>query len=334
MAVNNQIITDDYAIYNGDCVEVAKTLPDNIIDLSVYSPPFCGLYNYSSDPRDMSNCGSYEEFYKHYEYLIQEMARLTKPGRINAVHCMDIPVPGQKDGYHDLPGEIIKLHEKNGFYYFGRVTIWKELLRVAIRTRLKHLTHKQISKDSTACTIAAGDFLLIFKKRGENKVPVTHDTGFDTYWGTRLVPEDLWQYKGKTDQKENKLSHWIWRQYASCVWDDIAISNPKENQSYPLAFLPYQEARDPEDEKHCHPLQLHVINRAIELWSNPGEVVFTPFLGVGSEAYGAVMLNRKAMGIELKETYFNQARKNIDEIIHNRNLEEIPLLEFAQNNQE
>jgi DNA modification methylase len=311
MAVKNQTITKEYALYNGDCVDVLKTMPADSVHLSVYSPPFCGLYNYSSDDRDMSNCATYEEFYQHYEYLVQELARVTRPGRMSCVHCMDIPVPGQKDGYHDLPGEIIKIHERNGFFYFGRVTIWKEPLRVAIRTRLKHLTHKQLVKDSTECTIAAGDFLLIFRKRGENTIPVTHEIGFNRYYGTRKVPDGLEKYKGETTQKENKLSHWIWRQYASCIWDDIAMTNPKEGDSYPLAFLPYMEARDPDDEKHCHPLQQHVISRCIEMWSNPGEVVLTPFMGVGSEVYGAVLHNRKGIGIELKETYYNQSLKNV-----------------------
>ena len=163
MAVIEQKITDQYAIYNGDCVEVVGALPDNSVGLSVYSPPFCGLFNYSSDDRDMSNSLTYDDFYNHYEHLIKEMARVTQPGRINVVHCMDIPNPGQKDGYHDLPGRIIALHEKHGFYFFGRTIIWKEPLRVAIRTRLKHLTHKQLVKDSTQSNIAAGDYFLNIK---------------------------------------------------------------------------------------------------------------------------------------------------------------------------
>jgi len=326
MAVKNQTITNEYALYNGDCVEVLKAMPDNSFHLSVYSPPFCGLYNYSSDDRDMSNCATYEEFYTHYEYLVKELGRVTKPGRMSCVHCMDIPVPGQKDGYHDLPGEIIKLHERNGFYYFGRVTIWKEPLRVAIRTRLKHLTHKQLVKDSTECTIAAGDFLLIFRKKGENSVPVTHETGFSRYYGTRKVPDGLEKYKGETVQKENKLSHWIWRQYASCIWDDIAMTNPKEGDNYPLASLPYMEARDPDDEKHCHPLQQHVISRCIEMWSNPGENILTPFMGVGSEVYAAVLHERKGIGIELKETYYNQALKNVPLGIQHRLEEDTNML--------
>ena len=301
MAVLGQEITERYALYNGDCCEVIPGLPKESIGLSVYSPPFCGLYNYSSDDRDMSNSLDYEAFYRHYEFLVGEIARVTMPGRMTVVHCMDIPQPGQQSGYHDLPGRIIALHQKHGFYFYGRVCIWKEPLRVAIRTRLKHLTHKQLVKDSTESTIAAGDFILIFKKAGENRAPVTHDGGFQTYAGAKEIPPELLKYKGAEDQRENKLSHWIWRQYASCIWDDIRIDR----------VLPYKAAKDPEDEKHVHPLQLDVIERCVQLWSNPGEIVMTPFMGVGSEVYGAVYNGRRAIGVELKGSYFSQAVKNV-----------------------
>lgn len=301
MAVIDQVITDQYAIYNGDCCEVLAGLPDKSIDMSIYSPPFCGLYNYSSDDRDMSNSVSYDAFYDHYNFLIAEMSRVTKPGRMTVVHCMDIPNPGQKSGYHDLPGRIIALHEKHGFHFFGRIVIWKEPLRVAIRTRLKHLTHKQLVKDSTQSTIAAGDFILVFKRNGENQVPVNHEFGFSDYAGATEIPESLLKFKGEADQRENKLSHWIWRRYASCVWDDIRIDH----------VLPYKAAKDPEDEKHVHPLQLDVIERCVQLWSNEGETILTPFMGVGSEVYGAVYNGRRGVGAELKSSYFKQAVKNI-----------------------
>lgn len=301
MALIDQHLTPEYALYNGDCVEVVAGLPDNSVGLSIYSPPFCGLYNYSSDDRDMSNSVTYDAFYDHYEFLVREMARVTKPGRMTVVHCMDIPNPGQKRGYHDLPGRLIALHEKHGFHFFGRVVIWKEPLRVAIRTRLKHLTHKQLVKDSCESTIAAGDFILIFKRAGENTVPVTHALGFSEYAGATEVPEHLFKHKGETDQRENKLSHWIWRRYASCVWDDIRVDR----------VLSYKAARDPEDEKHVHPLQLDVIERCVQLWSNPGETVLTPFMGVGSEVYGAVANGRRGVGVELKASYFAQAKKNL-----------------------
>lgn len=302
MAVIGQKITDKYALYNGDCVEVVGGLPSASVGLSVYSPPFCGLYNYSSDDRDMSNSVTYDAFFDHYEFLVREMARVTQPGRMNAIHCMDIPNAGQKTGYFDLPGRIIALHEKHGFFYFGRVAIWKEPLRVAIRTRLKHLTHKQLVKDSCHSTIAAGDFLVIMKRAGENKNPVEHETGFDRYAGAMEVPAELKKFKGTERQQENKLSHWIWRRYASCVWDDIRIDR----------VLPYKAAKEPEDEKHVHPLQLDVIERCIQLWSNPGDAVLTPFMGVGSEAFGAVVNGRRAVGVELKTSYYKQAVKNVE----------------------
>lgn len=301
MAVNDQVITDNYALYNGDCCEVLPTLPAASVGLSVYSPPFCGLYNYSSHDQDMSNNPTYDGFLEHYAFLVEQIARVTKPGRMTAVHCMDIPNPGQRTGYYDFPGKVIALHEQYGFFFYGRAFIWKEPLKVAIRTRLRHLTHKHLVQDSTGSTVAAGDQFLFFKRQGENAEPVTHETGFSRYAGGREVPPELLKYKGETDQQKNKLSHWIWRQYASCFWDDIRIDR----------VLPYKAAREPDDEKHVHPLQLDAIERTIALWSNPGDVVLTPFMGVGSEAFGAHINGRKSIGIELKTSYFKQAVKNL-----------------------
>lgn len=296
-----QKVTSKYSVYNGDCVEVIKKIPDNSVGLTIYSPPFCGLYNYSSDKRDMSNSNSYESFSDHYSFLVPEVERIMKSGRICAVHCMDIPNPGQKTGSFDLPGKLIECHQKFGFHFIGRIAIWKEPLRVAIRTRLKHLTHKQLVKDSCESSIAAGDFLLLFKKRGENKNPVSHKWGFFEYIGERQIPKKLMKYKGTEKQEKNKLSHWIWRQYASCFWDDICVDN----------VLPYKKAKEKEDEKHVHPLQLDVIERCVVMWSNLGDVIFTPFMGVGSEVYGALKHGRKGIGIELKTSYYNQAVKNL-----------------------
>ncbi len=301
MAVSNQVINDNYALYNGDCCEVLPTFPDASVHLSVYSPPFCGLYNYSSHDQDMSNCATYEAFLEHYAFLVEQIARVTKPGRMSAVHCMDIPNPGQRTGYYDLPGKIIDLHQRAGFYFFGRAFIWKEPLTVAIRTRLRHLTHKHLVLDSTGSTVAAGDQFLFFKRHGENPEPVTHEEGLTRYAGEREVPPELLKYKGECDQKKNRLSHWIWRQYASCFWDDIRLGR----------ILPYRGTKEPDDEKHVHPLQLDAIERAIVLWSNPGDVVLTPFMGVGSEVYGALINGRRALGVELKGSYYRQAARNV-----------------------
>lgn len=301
MAVSDQVLTDTYALYNGDCCEVLPTLPDRSVGLSVYSPPFCGLFNYSSHDQDMSNNPTYDGFLEHYAFLVEQIARVTQPGRMTAVHCMDIPNPGQRSGYYDFPGRVIALHERFGFHFFGRAFIWKEPLTVAIRTRLRHLTHKQLVKDSAESTIAAGDQFLFFKREGENAEPVTHETGFDRYAGGREVPPELWKFKGEKEQAKNKLSHWIWRQYASCFWDDIRLGR----------VLPYRAAKEPDDEKHVHPLQLDAIERVVTLWSNPGNVVLTPFMGVGSEVYGALINGRRGIGVELKASYFKQAVRNV-----------------------
>lgn len=323
MAVTEQTITDRYALYNGDCIEVMEEMPDSSIDFSVYSPPFCALYTYSNDLRDLSNSRDYEEFFAHYELVVANIARLTKPGRCTAVHAMDVPDSCNLGNFlTDFPGDIIRLHEKHGFKYTARHHIWKEPLGVRNRTMAKGLAHKTVCVDSTLCDVAGADYLLVFRKSGKNEVPVTHERGLTEYYGTDKPPHDLHQFRGmEGDQKLNKFSHWCWRRYASSSWHDIDISN----------VLPYQEARDAEDEKHVHPLQLDVIARAIELRSNPGETVFTPFLGVGSEAYQAVVMGRRAVGAELKPSYYRQAVKNIAAAGEKREQEEMPL--FAGQNQ-
>lgn len=303
MAVITQEITGDYALFNGDCIEVMADLPAGSVDMSIYSPPFVGLYQYSSSPRDLSNAGSYEKFFEHYAFVVKAIHRLTKPGRITAVHCMDVPKAGANlgGGLRDFPGDIIRLHEKHGFSYCARYHVWKEPLGVRNRTMAKGLAHRQVVEDSSLCDVASADYLLMFRREGKNKVPVSHPIGLTEYAGERVVPHELHEYRGWTGkQTENRYSHWIWRQYASAFWDDVRIDR----------VLPYKESKDPEDERHVHPLQLDVIDRAIVLWSNPGEVVFTPFMGVGSEVYSAVLNGRKGMGVELKPTYFKQALKN------------------------
>ena len=319
--VKDQVITDNYAIYNSDCMLVLPTIADKSIDLSVYSPPFAGLYNYSSSENDFSNCENKEQFLDQYEFLIKEIARVTKNGRITAVHCTD--VFDNTCRLWDFPHEIIKLHEKYGFEYRNRITIWKEPLKVRMRTMVQSLMHKFIVEDSTKCFTAMPDYVLIFTKKGENEVPVTHPTGLKHYAGevpilpnilrawnnaneSNLNESELWEYlktKFEThdDPKSNKLSHYIWQRYASSVWDDIRIDN----------VLPFKDSREEDDEKHVHPLQLDVIDRIIELYSNPGEVVLTPFAGVGSEVFSPISLGRKAIGIELKDSYFKQMKLNV-----------------------
>lgn len=301
--VIDQEITDDYAIYNGDCIEVMPEFQSNSIHLSIYSPPFTGLYIYSSSARDLSNCKDYQEFFEHYEYIVKEIHRVTMLGRVTCVHCMDVPSGNSGcDHLVDFPGDIIRLHEKIGFSYIARYAVWKEPLGVRNRTMAKNLAHKQIVDDSSKCSVASADYLLVFRKKGNNPIPIVHPNGLLEYAGEREIPNELLKFKSWTgNQIENRYSHWIWRQYASAFWDDIRIGR----------VLPFKESRDEKDEKHVHPLQLDVIDRCIILWSNPGETILTPFMGVGSEVYGAIINGRRGIGIELKESYYGQTKKNV-----------------------
>ena len=301
MAIITQEITDRYAIYNADCMEVMPNLKAESVGVSIYSPPFPELYQYSNDPRDMSNCTKYEEGIDQFKFVINEVFRLTAPGRLTCVHCMDL----KKGSYfqRDFPGDIVKAHEDAGFHFLCRITIWKDPWLVARRTRMKSLRHKNICEDSSTVRIGPADYVLVFKKGGENAVKIKHPNGLKTYAGERELPQDLVErfanYKG--DQRKNLLSHWIWRAYASPVWMDIRSGN----------LLPFSEARENEEEKHVCPLQLDVIERLLTLYSNPGDVVLTPFMGVGSEIYTSVLHNRKGIGMELKSTYYKQAVENV-----------------------
>lgn len=318
--VKGQTVTDRYAIYNSDCMYVLPTIEDESVDLCVYSPPFAGLYNYSSSENDFSNCESKEQFLEQYDFLVKELARVTKKGRINAVHCTD--VFDNTSRLWDFPHEIIKIHEKYGFEYRNRITIWKEPLKVRMRTMVQSLMHKFIVEDSTKCFTAMPDYVLVFTKKGENEVPVTHPFGINEYAGEiPILPnilrawnnandsdfnsEQLWEHLNAMNEDDNitKLNHYIWQRYASSVWDDIRIDN----------VLPFRDSREDDDEKHVHPLQLDVIDRIVELYSNPNEVVLTPFMGVGSEVYSPVSMGRKAIGIELKDSYYKQSILNMKE---------------------
>jgi DNA modification methylase len=321
MVVHDHLITEQYALYCGDCIDVMKDLPDGSVHLTVYSPPFAGLYQYSSDDRDLSNCLDRDEFFEHYAFCVEQLARITMPGRISAVHCMDIPLSNSGcDEMFPLADEIRRVHAAHGFAYGGQRVIWKEPLMVRNRTMMKSLHHKTLCEDSTRCSIANADYLLMFRRKGENQIPVCHDRGMLSYAGEREVPGSLLHFRGmKGDQKLNEYSQWIWRQYASSVWMDIRVDR----------VLPHRSAKDPEDERHVHPLQLDVIERAVQLWSNPGEIVLSPFSGVGSEVFGAVANGRRAIGVELKPTYYRQAIVNlatVSEVAPRQN----SLLETAQ----
>jgi DNA modification methylase len=317
--VLDQDIANTHALYHGDCISLMENLPEKSVHLSLYSPPFAGLFHYSSSERDLSNARSYEEFMEHYAYVIKQLYRLTLPGRISAVHCMDVPGDGANLGGDtiDFPGDIIRLHKKLGWKWACRYHVWKEPLAVRNRTMSKSLAHRQVVEDSSLCENAAADQLLIFRKKGTNPIPIAHPVGLTRYAGSREVPHELLKFKGWTGkQTENRYSHWIWRQYASAFWDDVRIDR----------VLPYKHTKDDKDERHIHPLQLDVIERAVVLWSNPGETVLTPFMGVGSEAYGAVLNGRKAVGIELKDTYYRQAVANVKAAVEGVEIEEQPTL--------
>ena len=316
-----QKITEDYAIYNSDCMEVIKEMPNESIDLSVYSPPFASLYTYSSSERDMSNVSSIEEFTTQFEFLVKEMSRVTKAGRINAIHITDIcDVSGT---LADFPNEVIKLYKKHGFEFKNRITVWKEPLKVRIRTMVQSLMHKYIVEDSTKCFTANPDYILVFKKKGENKVPVTNPCGLNHYAGeipilpnmlkaynnannSKLNADEMWEHMNSINEsdKVTKLNHYVWQRYASSVWDDIREGN----------CLEYKTSKDDEDEKHVTPTQLDVIDRLIELYSNEGETIFTPFMGCGTEVYSAVSMNRKAIGVELKDSYYKQSILNLNSV--------------------
>lgn len=317
----DQLITENYAIYNSDCMEVLPTLGDKSIDLVIYSPPFAGLYNYSSSERDFSNCESKEQFLQQYEFLVSELSRVTKPGRINAVHVTD--VFDNTCRLWDFPHEVIAIHERHGFEYRNRITIWKEPLKVRMRTMVQSLMHKFIVEDSTKCFTAMPDYVLVFTRKGENEVPVTHPFGINHYAGeTPILPnilrawnnaneqnlstDELWKHLNNINEtdKVTKLNHYIWQRYASSVWDDIRIDN----------VLEFKDGKDPDDEKHVHALQLDVIDRLVELYSNPNEIVLTPFAGVGSEVYSPVSMGRKAIGVELKDSYYRQMVMNLKEV--------------------
>lgn len=312
MLVADQVMTNDYALYLGDACDVLAGLPDGGVHLSCYSPPFAtdrggALYHYSSSERDLSNCDSYPQFWQHYAYIIRELARVTMPGRVTAVHCTDVPSGNSGNDYlTDFPGDIIRAHQDEGWHFIARYAVWKEPFAVRMRTLAKGLAHQTIVQDATRCSNASADYVLVFRRHGQG-VPVEHPQGLSKYAGERQVPADLYRYRNwKGKQTENRLSHWIWRQYASAFWDDVRISR----------VLPFEAARDSDDERHVHPLQLDVIERIVTLWSNPGDVVLDPFAGVGSTPWSAVRLGRHGIGVELKPSYFRQMVKNLESVHH------------------
>jgi DNA modification methylase len=301
----DQVVTPDYAIYQGDACDLIRAVPGDSVHFGIHSPPFEGLYRFSNFDRDISNNDG-DGFWQHYAFLIQELLRVTMPGRIHAVHCMQLPTSKIRHGHigmRDFRGEIVRAYEDAGWIFHSEVCIWKDPVVAQQRTKSIRLLHKQIEKDSTICGQGLADYMLMFRKPGENPEPVAGR--FDRYvgYGNAPIAAEL-----RTDKDAEDAKRWysieVWQRYASPVWMDI-------NQS---RTLQYRGGRDEKDEQHISPLQLDVIERCIELWSNPGDVVLTPFLGIGSEVYGAVSAGRKGIGFELKPSYFQQAIRNISEL--------------------
>lgn len=279
--VLDQCVTKNFAIYNGDCVEVVRGLPDDSVHYTVFSPPFASLYTYSASPRDMGNCANSSEFFEQFGFLVSELLRVTKPGRLLSFHCMLLPTSITRDGViglNDFRGDLIRCFVERGWVHHSEVVIWKDPVTAMQRTKALGLLYKQIKKDSCMSRQGFADYVVTLRKPGENPEPVTHTP--------ESFPVGLWQ------------------KYASPVWMDIDPSDT----------LQYRAARDTEDERHICPLQLGVIRRCIELWSNPGDVVLSPFAGIGSEVYTAAQMGRKGAGIELKPSYFKQAAKNLADV--------------------
>lgn len=288
-----QQVGERYAAYNGDSCEIVAALRPASVGFCVFSPPFADLFCYSDSERDIGNCRGLGEFIIHFGILVDGLARAMMPGRLVAVHCIDIPSMKERDGViglKDFPGEIIRCFEARGFIYHSRHTIWKDPLIEATRTKAIGLMHKQLCKDSALSRSGLPDYLLAFRAPGENAEAIQH-------------PDGLTKYAGRNEISGSgiKRSHNIWRAYASPVWMDIRQTRT----------LNGAVAREANDEKHICPLQLDVIERCLTLWSNPGDVVLTPFMGIGSEVYCAIRAGRRALGIELKPSYYRQALKNI-----------------------
>ncbi len=305
--VIDQKITEQYAAYRGDCVKVMSGLPNDSVHFSVYSPPFGSLYSYTDANEDMSNVRTDEEFYEGVRFMAEELVRVLMPGRLMAFHCMNLPATIERDGYigiKDFRGDLIRLWEKAGMIYHSEVVIWKDPLVAATRTHAIGLAHKQIVKDSALCRQGIPDYLVVMRKPGVNPEPISHPAGFNRWVGDGNGPSQ----EKRPDQRINKYSHEVWQRYASPVWMDI---NPSDT-------LQKESARAEEDSRHICPLQLTVIRRAIELWTNPNDTVLSPFAGIGSEGYVAIQEGRRFIGAELKDTYYRQCVANLDNAVSSR----------------
>ena len=289
--VKKQYSDENFTIFNADCVEVLATLPPNSVDFSIFSPPYFSLFTYSASIRDLGNCKNDVEFLDHFSLVIKGLYQSIKPGRLIAVDCMNVPAMKERDGYiglKDFRGDLIRAFQKEGFIFHSEHCIWKDPLIEAVRTKALGLMHKQLCKDSSMCRAGIPQYLLAFRKPGQNENFVSNPNGLE-------------HFAGENEPTEGTLAHERWRRYASPVWMDIRQGNT----------LNAKAAREKDDERHVCPMSLDIIERSLQLWTNPGDVVVDPFNGVGSSGYQAVKMGRKYIGIELKESYFDQAVKNL-----------------------
>jgi DNA modification methylase len=302
----NEVSNDRFTLYNGDSVEICAQLPDNSVHFQIFSPPFANTYIYSDDLRDMGNCKNHDEFFANMDFLTPHLFRLLKPGRLIAVHCKQMPQYASRDGrsgWYDFRGDLIRHYEKHGFQYHSEVVIWTDPVLEMQKTKTQRLLYCQLRRDASKTGIGMPEYLLLFRKweiDGDEVEPIKH------YRDAKEAQSD-----GADELQVMDLD--VWQRYASPVWFDIQRTD----------VLNARIARTDRDEKHLCPLQLTVIRRAIELWTNPGDIVLTPFLGIGSEAYTALELKRRAIGIELKESYYEQAVKNCKSVVE---CEQISLL--------
>jgi len=303
MNENNEVINQssgkDWTMFNGDCVEVVGMLPDNSIDFSIFSPPYLSMFTYSSSDRDMGNCKSEPDFHTHFKFLVDELMRVVKPGRIVAVDCMNVPSMKERDGFiglKDFRGDLIRDFVSKGFIFHSEHCCFKDPLLEAVRTKALGLMHKQLCKDSSMSRAGIPQYLLAFRKPGVNAEPINHANGLE-------------YFVGENGPEKGVLSHERWRRYASPVWMDIDFTRT----------LNYRAGRDTDDERHICPMSLDITERALQLWSNPGDVVLSAFGGIGSEGYAALGAGRKFIGVELKESYYKQAVKNLESVNKNVN---------------
>jgi len=303
--VLDQEVSEEYAVYHGDSAEVLKGIPSDSIHYSIFSPPFASLYTYSNSDRDMGNCRSRSDFYDHFEYLVNEIHRVIMPGRLVSFHCMNLPTSKQNDGFiglHDFRGELVRLFEKAGFIFHSEVCIWKDPVVAQQRTKALGLLHKQVVKDSAMSRQGIPDYLITMRKKGANEEPISG--GFEYYNGDDTFSDEFDPDSGRLDRG----SIMTWQRYASPVWMDIN----------PSCTLQHKSARSEKDERHICPLQLDVIERALQLWTNPGDTVLSPFGGIGSEGYQSLKMGRKTILCELKKEYYDQIPKNMEMAIKER----------------